>query len=50
MNQHLEESVQILKGLRDRYEAHHRVSITDDAIDAAVKLIRSLHYRPFLTR
>lgn len=34
----LEESVQILKGLRDRYEAHHRVSITDEAIDAAVKL------------
>ena len=34
----LEESTQILKGLRDRYEAHHRVSITDDAIDAAVKL------------
>ncbi|WP_096186188.1 ATP-dependent protease ATP-binding subunit ClpC [Evansella halocellulosilytica] len=34
----LEESAQILKGLRDRYEAHHRVTITDDAIDAAVKL------------
>ena len=34
----LEESTQILKGLRDRYEAHHRVSITDDAIDATVKL------------
>ncbi|CAM4345055.1 ATP-dependent protease ATP-binding subunit ClpC [Bacillus manliponensis] len=34
----LEESVQILRGLRDRYEAHHRVSITDEAIDAAVKL------------
>ncbi|MCF6411884.1 ATP-dependent protease ATP-binding subunit ClpC [Pseudalkalibacillus salsuginis] len=33
-----EESLQILKGLRDRYEAHHRVTITDDAIDAAVKL------------
>ncbi|MCD7036549.1 ATP-dependent protease ATP-binding subunit ClpC [Metabacillus sp. GX 13764] len=33
-----EESVQILMGLRDRYEAHHRVSITDEAIDAAVKL------------
>jgi ATP-dependent Clp protease ATP-binding subunit ClpC len=33
-----EESVQILKGLRDRYEAHHRVSITDESIDAAVKL------------
>ncbi|MBS4193391.1 ATP-dependent protease ATP-binding subunit ClpC [Bacillus sp. FJAT-49705] len=33
-----EESVQILQGLRDRYEAHHRVTITDEAIDAAVKL------------
>ncbi|MBS2967304.1 ATP-dependent protease ATP-binding subunit ClpC [Metabacillus sp. KIGAM252] len=32
------ESIQILSGLRDRYEAHHRVSITDEAIDAAVKL------------
>jgi ATP-dependent Clp protease ATP-binding subunit ClpC len=34
----MEESIQILKGLRDRYEAHHRVSISDEAIDAAVKL------------
>lgn len=33
-----EESIQILQGLRDRYEAHHRVSITDEAIKAAVKL------------
>lgn len=33
-----EESVTILKGLRDRYEAHHKVKITDEAIDAAVKL------------
>ena len=33
-----EESVQILEGLRDRYEAHHRVTITDAAIEAAVKL------------
>src|SRR5699024_7508269 len=33
-----EETVQILKGLRDRYEAHHRVTITDEAIDAAVNL------------
>jgi ATP-dependent Clp protease ATP-binding subunit ClpC len=32
------ETVQILKGLRDRYEAHHRVSITDGAIDAAANL------------
>jgi ATP-dependent Clp protease ATP-binding subunit ClpC len=33
-----EESMQILQGLRDRYEAHHRVSISDEAIEAAVKL------------
>jgi len=32
------EASQILKGLRDRYEAHHRVQITDAAIDAAVEL------------
>ncbi|MBN3523781.1 ATP-dependent protease ATP-binding subunit ClpC [Paenibacillus apiarius] len=33
-----EETIQILKGLRDRYEAHHRVKITDEAIEQAVKL------------
>jgi ATP-dependent Clp protease ATP-binding subunit ClpC len=33
-----EEAIQILHGLRDRYEAHHRVKITDEAIDQAVKL------------
>ena len=33
-----EESVLILLGLRDRYEAHHRVKITDEAIKAAVDL------------
>lgn len=33
-----EEAVEILKGLRDRYEAHHKVIITDGAIEAAVKL------------
>ncbi|MGS0765789.1 ATP-dependent Clp protease ATP-binding subunit [Syntrophomonas curvata] len=33
-----EESVEILKGLRDRYEAHHGVKIKDEAITAAVKL------------
>ena len=31
------ETVDILKGLRDRYEAHHRVRITDGAIDTAVE-------------
>ncbi|MHA6259161.1 ATP-dependent Clp protease ATP-binding subunit [Sporosarcina sp. CAU 1771] len=34
----VEETVQILYGLRDRYEAHHRVKITDEAIDAAAKM------------
>src|SRR5690625_4366959 len=34
----LEETVQILQGLRDRYEAHHRVTITDEAIQAAAEL------------
>lgn len=33
-----EETVQILEGLRDRYEAHHRVTITDEAIRAAAEL------------
>jgi ATP-dependent Clp protease ATP-binding subunit ClpC len=32
-----DEAVEILKGLRDRYEAHHRVRITDDALRAAVE-------------
>ena len=33
-----EESVLILKGLRDKYEAHHKLKITDEAIEAAVTL------------
>jgi len=34
----VDEAIQILHGLRDRYEAHHRVKITDDAIEQAVRL------------
>lgn len=34
----VEETVQIIYGLRDRYEAHHRVKITDEAVEAAAKL------------
>ena len=34
----VEETVDILKGLRDKYEAHHRLRITDEALDAAAKL------------
>lgn len=33
-----EETLAIMKGLRDRYEAHHKVRITDEALEAAVKL------------
>ena len=33
-----EESISILKGLRPRYEEHHKVTITDDALSAAVRL------------
>jgi len=33
-----DETVEILKGLRERYEEHHRVQITDDAVAAAVEL------------
>ena len=32
-----EDAVEILKGLRPRYEQHHKLSITDEAIEAAVK-------------
>ena len=34
----VEETVQILKGLRDRYEAHHKVNITDEALEASAEL------------
>ncbi len=33
-----EEAVEILRGIRDKYEAHHGVKITDDALEAAVRL------------
>jgi ATP-dependent Clp protease ATP-binding subunit ClpC len=34
----VEDTIAILKGLRDRYEAHHRVKISDEALEAAAKL------------
>ncbi|MBQ5677942.1 MAG: ATP-dependent Clp protease ATP-binding subunit, partial [Clostridia bacterium] len=34
----VEDAIQILKGIRDKYEAHHKVKITDDAIVSAVNL------------
>jgi len=34
----VDDTIQILRGLRDRYEAHHRCKISDDALDAAAQL------------
>lgn len=34
----VEQTVEILKGLRDKYEAHHRVSFTDESLEAAARL------------
>ena len=39
-----EQALEILRGLRDKYEAHHRVRITDEALEMAVKL--SVRYIP----
>ena len=39
-----EEAILILKGIRDKYEAHHKITITDEAIETAVKL--SIRYIP----
>ena len=44
------EAIEILKGLRDRYESHHRVSITDDALEASVELSSRYITGRFLTR
>ena len=35
-----EDTIAILKGLRDKYEAHHKLTITDEALEAAVTLSR----------
>src|SRR5918911_484821 len=34
----VDDTVQILKGLKDRYEAHHKINITDEALEAAAEL------------
>ena len=36
----VEETIEVLRGLRPRYEEHHRVEITDEAITAAAKLAK----------
>ena len=44
----VEETIDILKGLRDRYEAHHRVRITDEALHAAATLSQRFISNRFL--
>ena len=46
----VENTIAILRGLKERYEAHHGVRITDDAIIAAATLVASLHRRPLPAR
>ena len=40
------ETIEILKGLRDRYEQHHHVQITDDAVRGGRRAVEPLHHRP----
>ena len=35
-----EETIEILYGLRDKYEAHHKVKITDEALNSSSRFIR----------
>ncbi len=44
----VEETIDILKGLRDRYEAHHRVKITDESLHAAATLSQRFISNRFL--
>ncbi len=37
------DTIKILKGIRDKYEAHHNVKITDEAIDAAVFFVCEIY-------
>jgi len=44
------QTIEILRGLRDRYEAHHKVKITDEAIVAAAELSDRYVANRFLAR
>ena len=46
----VEDTIAILRGLKERYEAHHKVTITDAALIAAATLSRPLHRRPLPAR
>ncbi len=46
----VEDTIAILRGLKERYELHHAVDITDPAIVAAARLVAPLHLRPSTAR
>ena len=46
----VEDTIAILRGLKERYEVHHGVRITDAALVAAAVLVASLHQRPVFAR
>ena len=46
----VEDTIAILRGLKERYEAHHKVRIKDSAIVAAATLVAPLHLRPLPAR
>ncbi len=46
----VEDTIAILRGLKERYEAHHKVRIKDSAIVAAATLIAPLYFRPLPAR
>ncbi len=42
----IEDAIEILKGLRHKYEQHHKAEFTDDAVEGCREVFRSLHHRP----
>ena len=46
----VEDTIAILRGLKEKYEVHHGVDITDPAIVAAAELSHALHHRPLPSR
>ena len=43
----VEDTISILRGLKERYEVFHGVKITDSALVAAATLVQPLYFRPF---
>ena len=46
----MEDAISILRGLKERYETHHKINIKDDAVVAAVQLSHWYHYLRFPAR